>query len=647
MSFYVREGFRVGPIRFNLSKTGVGASLGVKGFRLGTGPKGEYVHVGEGPVRYRKYKQLGSSGETSSASDAGASSSHGNSEPETLEKDLEDSENLEASADASSLAETDPEDMVKEINAARSRWRTWPLAATASTALLSLSAIAAVVGAVVTVLLYQRDQVRKTVALFYDFEGETREQYETVCRAFSDSAESDEIWNAEIGFGSPDSVTANIPVPTLSLEEQSLYFFPERILRESNEGVEALSYQNLRVDTTSTTQKREASTVPTDAKVVDSTWKHTTKDGSRDKRYKDNPRIQRFRIEGVRLKNTESSHSLKVYIGFSKKKAATAVSRAIRWLPIRLGEQAAQNKSGKEKPEIPDLDTSSSDGIFHDLSDRERKALRIMVKKFREEMSDEEQKDCIRRVSNRAKEAGDFLQKIRDMQKRGEKIDRLADQIISRLNSGEDDYQAKDAEESQEDKAEVQRAEDEEEPDTSVQPYEKTSLDVQPQESLHDISTPQLAEWVKEVVLAESPIHKEVAARRVANAAGVSRMGSRIQDALDEAIQHAVQKGWVRGKRHLLFDPDQEDIPVRDRSDLEGQARDIEYIPGPEIAKAVERTTEISSRTGKDELIQQVGKQLGFKRSGSKIQERIGSIIDTMVDKEMLASENNHLVVAE
>ncbi len=34
-----------GPFRFNLSKSGVDISVGVKGLRLGTGPRGNYVHM--------------------------------------------------------------------------------------------------------------------------------------------------------------------------------------------------------------------------------------------------------------------------------------------------------------------------------------------------------------------------------------------------------------------------------------------------------------------------------------------------------------------------------------------------------------------------------------------------------------------------
>jgi hypothetical protein len=50
MGFYVRKRLRAGPFRFNLSKSGLGVSAGVPGFRVGTGPRGNYVHVGKGGV---------------------------------------------------------------------------------------------------------------------------------------------------------------------------------------------------------------------------------------------------------------------------------------------------------------------------------------------------------------------------------------------------------------------------------------------------------------------------------------------------------------------------------------------------------------------------------------------------------------------
>jgi len=54
MGFYIRKSFRAGPIRLNLSKSGLGLSAGVTGLRVGTGPRGTYVHGGRGPSTNRR-----------------------------------------------------------------------------------------------------------------------------------------------------------------------------------------------------------------------------------------------------------------------------------------------------------------------------------------------------------------------------------------------------------------------------------------------------------------------------------------------------------------------------------------------------------------------------------------------------------------
>jgi hypothetical protein len=54
MPFYIRKAFRLGPVRINLSKSGLGASVGMKGARLSTGPRGTQVNAGRYGLYYRK-----------------------------------------------------------------------------------------------------------------------------------------------------------------------------------------------------------------------------------------------------------------------------------------------------------------------------------------------------------------------------------------------------------------------------------------------------------------------------------------------------------------------------------------------------------------------------------------------------------------
>jgi Protein of unknown function (DUF4236) len=53
MPLYIRKSLKAGPFRFNFSNSGVGISVGVPGFRIGTGPRGNYIHAGRNGLYYR------------------------------------------------------------------------------------------------------------------------------------------------------------------------------------------------------------------------------------------------------------------------------------------------------------------------------------------------------------------------------------------------------------------------------------------------------------------------------------------------------------------------------------------------------------------------------------------------------------------
>ena len=54
MGWYLRKSFGIGPIRLNLSKSGLGLSAGIKGLRIGTGPRDSYIHGGREGLYYRQ-----------------------------------------------------------------------------------------------------------------------------------------------------------------------------------------------------------------------------------------------------------------------------------------------------------------------------------------------------------------------------------------------------------------------------------------------------------------------------------------------------------------------------------------------------------------------------------------------------------------
>lgn len=121
MGFYLRKSVSVGPFRFNLSGSGAGLSVGIPGFRIGTGPRGNYVHLGRGGLYYRQ--TLPSSNPAPRAMDLIPSGTHA---------PLEEVE----SANAAQIVDSSSEQLLAEIREKRQKMRVAPFAIVASLALL-------------------------------------------------------------------------------------------------------------------------------------------------------------------------------------------------------------------------------------------------------------------------------------------------------------------------------------------------------------------------------------------------------------------------------------------------------------------------------------------------------------------------------
>ncbi len=54
MGFGFRKSKKIGGVRLNLSKSGLGISYGIKGFRISHNSRGTYLNAGRGGIYYRK-----------------------------------------------------------------------------------------------------------------------------------------------------------------------------------------------------------------------------------------------------------------------------------------------------------------------------------------------------------------------------------------------------------------------------------------------------------------------------------------------------------------------------------------------------------------------------------------------------------------
>jgi hypothetical protein len=327
MGFYIGKAVKAGPFRFNISKSGVGVSAGVKGLRVGSGPRGNYVHVGRGGLYFRR------SLHPPVATRHGASTRRSEPPPSSPSDPVVAMHEIE-SASALEMTDSSADDLLSDINAKLSKRKLFPivLAVTAAAipGLLVLSAppwaviLALALGVVLTFGARYRDDVATSAVLLYNFDSTMEESYSALHDAFDNLVSCAAAWHISSAGdvadrkyhagasrllvrskikpakGQPPCVKTNIEVPLLDAGKQKLAFMPERLLVFESRAVGAVPYPDLAVEVRSS-RFVEEQPVPSDSEVVDHTWRYVNKKRGPDRRFKDNPRLPIVVYEDIDL----------------------------------------------------------------------------------------------------------------------------------------------------------------------------------------------------------------------------------------------------------------------------------------------------------------------------------------------------------
>jgi Protein of unknown function (DUF4236) len=304
MAWYLRKAFRLGPLlRLNVSKSGLGASFGIKGLRVGTGPRGAYLHAGRGGLYYRQ-----------SLSGRGSAS---RVESEAPELDAIDSHEVEQ------LTSAETEDALSAYNdvLARSALTPWILilAGVCGAVFVATEASASWMWTGVALLLVlllaiavPRDRARLHYAVEYELTPDQASAYDRLGQAFDEVAGCARVWHVaaegstgdrrkyHAGAGSlvnrtairparrrPRRLRSALAFPTLEAGSQTLHFMPDCLLVLEGRRAGALGYSDVRGHT-STTRFIESGDPPPDSRVVGQTWEYVNKDGGPDRRFASN-----------------------------------------------------------------------------------------------------------------------------------------------------------------------------------------------------------------------------------------------------------------------------------------------------------------------------------------------------------------------
>lgn len=303
----IRRSVKAGPLRFNLSKSGVGVSAGIPGLRVGTGPRGNYVRVGSGGTTY-----LSSSGSRAPR----IAPPH----PPVLQAPAAVDMNDVSGLTALDLRPTGGDDIVQQLNTAARRPRWGWIAAIAAfilgAALLPWGFIIWVVAVPGCWWLFLRDALRKNVVLLYDLDDAPAVWFDRFTTAWSATAASDRLWRtvesgrvqttyqhkANAGVGAivrrvpamariqqPKRLATNVDIPTLRAGKDALYFLPDRLLVCSGKHYSDVAYRHLAVRRSVTRFVEQPGQVPEDTQLIDQTWQYVNVKGGPDRRFKNNP----------------------------------------------------------------------------------------------------------------------------------------------------------------------------------------------------------------------------------------------------------------------------------------------------------------------------------------------------------------------
>jgi hypothetical protein len=358
MGLSFRKSVSAGPFRFNFSKGGVGVSVGVKGLRIGTGPRGHYVSVSYAGISYRS--TLGKAGDRRPRY-----LSEERLLPPMRENRSDGVQMIEIeSGQVEGMREEAFSELLDELNRKQAQTKMATLLPVLAGIFAAVCMLAAGQAAFLALFLLipayaigkWLDSYRRSTVLFYDLDDKAMAAYQNLSSGFEQMRGCDQKWHVAaggniqdlttwkrnagasrlvdkkpttLGYALPKVVKCNMEPPKIHVGRQIIYFFPDVALIEDGGRFGAVGYPNLGIRWQDSRFIEEGK-VPKDAQIVGHTWKHPNKSGGPDRRFKANYLIPICRYETLHLRSDSGINEL---VEFSRTGVSQEFSAAIKMLP--------------------------------------------------------------------------------------------------------------------------------------------------------------------------------------------------------------------------------------------------------------------------------------------------------------------------
>jgi len=194
---------------------------------------------------------------------------------------------------------------------------------------------------------------------------------------------------------------------------------------------------------------------------------------------------------------------------------------------------------------------------------------------------------------------------------------------------------------------------DQENPALKFEEYEAANLQISHYEMLRDFSMISndsmlaMVTLIKDVVLVESPVHKDVVLRRFVTCAGVRRIGRRIREAFDLGLEIAIKAGLVSIRGEFLWQNDMKIPKLRSRKFLPNSERNISLIAPEEIALAILEVVKSSYGIQRDSIPNIVCKLFGFMRVTGEMNNTVDNIIEKLFKNDDIIEEGDYVSISK
>jgi hypothetical protein len=180
-------------------------------------------------------------------------------------------------------------------------------------------------------------------------------------------------------------------------------------------------------------------------------------------------------------------------------------------------------------------------------------------------------------------------------------------------------------------------------PTEFAKPYLKARLPAAVGRELHEADNATLAGLIQAVAAVESPVHVDEVAKRLMDAYGVARSGSRIAARLSEAMQHAAAERVIDVRGGFVYAIGSDPVQVRDRSSFSPTERKIELVAPEEIDAALVDSVRLGFSLAPDAAIASAINLLGFGRATQKIAAVVEERLAQLTNAGLLVKSNGAL----